>query len=71
MGLKESAAAAGGVIGPLLITVLAGMLTPNQVYLIAFVITLFSGLFAILYLRQPRTVTESLSKSAVDSSIRP
>ena len=71
MGLKESAAAAGGVIGPLLITVLAGVITPDQVYLIAFIVTLISGFFAMLYLRQSHTISKTLPESAVDSSIRP
>ncbi len=70
MGLKESAAAGGGVIGPLLITVLAGVITPAQVYWIAFGITLISGFFVILYLRQPQTSAKALSKSAVDGSIQ-
>ncbi len=71
MGLKESAAAGGGVVGPLLITGLAGLLTSVQVYWIAFIVTLISGFIAILYLRQPRTITKTLPVSAVDSSIRP
>jgi DHA1 family tetracycline resistance protein-like MFS transporter len=71
MGLKESAAASGGVVGPLLIAALAGMLTANQVYWVALVITLFSGFFAVLFLRQRRVVPKSIPDSAVDSSVRP
>ena len=70
MGLKESAAASGGVIGPLLITGLAGLITPGQVYLIALIVTLISGFVAILYLRQPRSAAKLLPETAVDSSVR-
>ena len=69
MGLKESAAAAGGVVGPLLITVLAGLITPDQVYGIAFAITLVSGFFAVLYLRQRRPNSQTRTEATIDSSI--
>lgn len=69
MGLKESAAASGGVVGPLLIAALASTLTSNQVYLIAFIVTLISGFFTILYLRQLRVVSKPIPDSPIDSSI--
>lgn len=71
MGLKESAAAAGGVAGPLLITAVAAALSAQQVYLIALFATLFSGFFAFLFLRQPRPARKPLSEAAADSSIIP
>ena len=71
MGLKGSASAAGGVVGPLMITALAGLLTPNQVYWVAFIVTLISGFFAVLYIRKPHTVRQTLTEAAVDSSISP
>ncbi len=71
MGLKESAAASGGVVGPLLITTLAGILTSDQVYWIAFSITFLTGVFAVLFLRQPRAASKTISETAVDSSVNP
>jgi len=71
MGLKGSAAAAGGVAGPLMITAFAAALSATQVYLIALIVTLLSGFFAILFLRQPRSAPQPLSSRASDSSIVP
>ena len=71
MGLKGSAAAAGGVAGPLLITAVAAVLSAQQVYLIALLVTLLSGFFAILFLRQPRPSAKRLSEPAAESSIIP
>ncbi|UCC53488.1 MAG: MFS transporter [Anaerolineaceae bacterium] len=69
MGLKESAAAAGGVAGPLLITAVAAALTAQQVYLVALIVTLIAGVFAVLFLRQPRSSARTVPEPAADTSI--
>lgn len=71
MGLKGSASAAGGVIGPLLIAALAGLLSADQVYGIALIVTLISGFFAILFLRRPIASVQSVPDSAVNINIGP
>ncbi|NCF66354.1 MAG: MFS transporter [Chloroflexi bacterium] len=69
MGLKESAAAAGGVAGPLLISAVAAALTAQQVYLVALIVTLIAGVFAVLFLRQPRSSARTVPEPAADTSI--
>jgi DHA1 family tetracycline resistance protein-like MFS transporter len=71
MGLKGSAAAAGGVAGPLLITAVAAALSAQQVYLVALIVTLISGFVAVLFLRQPRPSPKPLPEPAADTSIMP
>ena len=71
MGLKGSAAAAGGVAGPLMITAVAATLSAQQVYLVALIVTLTSGFVAFVFLRHPRPAPIPLPEAAADSSSIP
>ena len=53
MGLKESAAALGGVLGPLLIVGLSGLVFPQVVFLIALILMVVTVLIAGVSLRAP------------------
>jgi DHA1 family multidrug resistance protein-like MFS transporter len=58
MGLKESADALGGVAGPLLLVVVAATMTPQGVFVIGGVVTLFAAGLALAALKTPRLVSE-------------
>ena len=51
MGFKESAAALGGVLGPLLIVSISGWTTPQQVFLIGLVFMVLTAVIAVAILR--------------------
>ncbi|UCG23123.1 MAG: MFS transporter [Chloroflexota bacterium] len=54
MGLKESSAALGGVLGPLLIVVGSGVLGPYGVFMVAFLLSLAAAVVAMVFLRLPQ-----------------
>ena len=53
MGFKESAAASGGVLGPLLVAGLSGLLTSMAIFAIAFAMMTGTAVVALLFLRKP------------------
>ena len=53
LGLKESALALGGVLGPLLVVFASGLLTSQVVFITAGLLTLFAALLALVVLRRP------------------
>ena len=74
MGLKESSAALGGVLGPLMIVLASGVLGPYGVFMVASVLSLGAALVAMIFLRLPQRPAEGseemaggLSASAADS----
>ena len=54
MGLKESSLALGGVLGPLLVAVVASWTTARGVFWIAFGLVLLSFLFGLILLKEPK-----------------
>jgi MFS family permease len=58
LGIKESAAALGGVVGPLLIVGVAAIMTPQGVFVSAGVVTLLAAGLALVILKEPRRVAE-------------
>ncbi|MEA3337386.1 MAG: MFS transporter [Chloroflexota bacterium] len=54
MGIKESAAALGGVAGPLLVVAISDYSTPTQVFTVAFVLMLVTAAIALIFLRVPQ-----------------
>jgi multidrug resistance protein len=54
MGLKESSAALGGVLGPLLVVGASGLMGAYGVFMIAFVIMIIVAVLAMIFLRTPR-----------------
>jgi multidrug resistance protein len=54
MGLKESAAALGGVLGPLMIVIASGALGPHGVFMVAFALSLGAAVVAMVFLRLPQ-----------------
>ncbi len=69
MGLKESAAATGGVLGPLLIVTLSGMLSASQVYWLALILTTLSAVSALLFLRPPLIIPDTATTKAAGNPI--
>jgi DHA1 family quinolone resistance protein-like MFS transporter len=53
LGIKESSASLGGVLGPLLVVGVSAMTTPQGVFMFAFVATLAATALALLVLRAP------------------
>jgi DHA1 family quinolone resistance protein-like MFS transporter len=58
LGVKESSAALGGVLGPLLVVGISAMTTPQGVFMFAFVATLVTTLFAAVILKAPQKSSE-------------
>lgn len=54
MGLKESSAALGGVLGPLTVVLASDMLGPYGVFMVAFVLSLAAAVVAAVFLRLPQ-----------------
>ena len=54
MGLKASSAALGGVLGPLLVVVASGILSPYGVFMVAFALSLTAAVEAMVFLRPPQ-----------------
>lgn len=62
MGLKESSLALGGVLGPLLVAVVAPWTSAQGVFWIAFGLVLLSFIFGLILLREPeRSQRESIN----------
>ena len=68
LGIKESALALGGVLGPLTVAVTARFLTPQQIFLSAAAITILALLLALFLLREPEQKQAS-SDPAIDWEI--
>ena len=64
MGLKESSAALGGVLGPLMIVLASGVLGPYGVFMVAFVLSLGAAVVAMIFLRLPQRPTEESEEMA-------
>jgi multidrug resistance protein len=58
MGLKESSAALGGVLGPLMIVIASGVLGPYGVVMVAFGLSLAAAVVAMVFLRLPQRPEE-------------
>ena len=61
LGIKESSLALGGVLGPLLVAVTAGFLTPKQIFLSAGIFMLVGLVFAFLFLHEPQHQQEKIN----------
>ena len=64
MGLKESSAALGGVLGPLMIVLASGVLGPYGVFMVAFVLSLGAAVVAMMFLRLPQRPAEGSEEMA-------
>ena len=58
LGIKESSAALGGVMGPLLVVGVAALTTPRGVFIVAAVLMFAAAAVAVAALRPPRRVAE-------------
>jgi MFS family permease len=58
LGVKESSAALGGVLGPLLLVLASGVITTQAVFIIAGVVMLAGAALAIVVLPAPGEVSE-------------
>jgi MFS family permease len=58
VGIKESSAALGGVMGPLLVVGVAALTTPKGVFIVAAVLMFAAAAVAVTGLRAPRRVAE-------------
>jgi DHA1 family tetracycline resistance protein-like MFS transporter len=56
LGIKESALSLGGVLGPALVALLAGLLSPGGIFITAGVITGIGAILAIALLREPEKI---------------
>ena len=70
MGLKESAAALGGVAGPLMVLALSGLVSSIGIFWIAAGVTMVSAFLALLALQSPRQASESQRDLAWQSNER-
>ncbi len=68
VGIKESSLSLGGVAGPLLVVVAAGLTTPKGIFIIAGVIVLFVALLALAVLPVARPVAEKTGHVAWEVS---
>ncbi|MBS1252736.1 MAG: Tetracycline resistance protein, class C [Anaerolineales bacterium] len=68
VGIKESAAALGGVAGPLLVVVASTVTTPQGVFVIAGALTLLAAGLALVALRSPRHSAEGTEDVAWECS---
>jgi len=64
MGFKESAAASGGVFGPLLVAGLSGLLTSAAIFAIAFGLMIAAAVMATVFLRKPLPAAEKQKASS-------
>jgi len=65
MGLKESSLALGGVLGPLLVAIVAPWTSPQGVFWMAFGLVALSFLFGLILLREPKR-TQRVSTNVQD-----
>lgn len=56
VGIKESALALGGVLGPLLVAVMTNITSPQGIFVTAGGLVLSGAILAILFLRQPEKI---------------
>ncbi len=56
MGIKNSALSLGSALGPLLVVFASRVMAPRGVFLVAGGLVLLSGLLALIFLREPRTL---------------
>ncbi|MFQ5855871.1 MAG: MFS transporter [Anaerolineae bacterium] len=68
VGIKESAASLGGVVGPLLVVGASAVTTPQGVFVIAGVLTLFAAGLTLVALRSPRRAAEETGDVAWECS---
>jgi multidrug resistance protein len=68
MGIKESAVALGGVIGPLLVVAASALTTPQGVFIIAAVMLGLTALLAVFALRERRRVVEKPGDVVLESA---
>jgi len=64
MGLKESAAALGGVVGPLLVFAIADLTVARQVFLLSFVLILLTLALVVVFLKEPQKSTGAVDDEA-------
>ena len=70
MGIKESAAALGGVAGPTLVVIASAYATPQGIFAIATVVMLATTGLAALALRRPRRVVEEAEYATQEYAVR-
>lgn len=68
MGIKESAAALGGVVGPLAVVAVSAYTTPQGVFTVAALLLAATFLLAIVLLREPEHAPEERGDMVVESS---
>lgn len=64
LGIRGSILSLGGVLGPLLVSLLSGLLTPQQIFLSAAALLLVSLVVALLLLREPVEPVQATPKLA-------
>lgn len=62
LGIKESAAALGGVTGPLLVAGIASFTTPGQVFIISASVLILTFFMTLVALRQPEKKTDQVDE---------
>lgn len=70
MGIKESAAALGGVVGPLLVVGASVLTTPQGIFAISVVLMAVTAGLALVALRAPRRVTKEAEEEAQEHDVR-
>jgi multidrug resistance protein len=70
MGIKESAAALGGVAGPLLVIAASEVTTPQGIFLIAFILTVVTAGLAIILLRPPIDFSKQTGEMGREYAVR-
>jgi DHA1 family tetracycline resistance protein-like MFS transporter len=70
MGVKESVAALGGVMGPLLVVGFSTLMSPQGVFLSAGILTAVTVLVSAVLLREPKHVPEEVGDVALASARR-
>ena len=69
LGLKESAAALGGITGPLLVALVSRWTTPHGVFTISAALTGLAMVLALFALRSPRRGQDAPAPVAVEDSV--
>jgi MFS family permease len=70
MGVKESAAALGGVLGPLAVVAISGLMTPQGTFFVAGVLMISVAGLALVTLRAPRQTNVEIKDISWECSQR-
>jgi multidrug resistance protein len=70
MGIKESAIALGGVAGPLLVVAASTIASPQEIFWIAFIVTVITAVAALIILKPPTEFTRESGELERDYALR-